>query len=446
MLREGMLTVHTSPPPHIPVLHPDTQKIIEFANEEEFSANYPPLSMYLFYVEAIILEQFDPRMVSNTIAARLSFSTLSVIANFIVAAGCFSIVRRLATPLAGAIAFVAVALGPPFILDSAHWGQTDTWVLAPLIWMVWAMLRQRWLTAGVLWGIALSIKPQGALLTPLWCAVFLLRPSWRVVVGIIIAPFILFLTGLPFTLGEGWAWLQRSYIDNLVHSYADTTLSAFNIWYVDLLICENDDAAGILLGLSKDLWGKLLFGTSILTLIALLLWRRERFPRSILAFTACLLLFSVILPTRVHERYIIMPLPFLIAATGFDRRLWWALAPLILAATFQISVLDWLGNSAAQWGYVEQKIHNQYEQYRRELPLEQFATLKPPPEMLAEIRPDYLKKRMESGDPIREWALTLLELLSAAGCAFVLGSWLLRKENRDMALVEENHQPSSPRE
>jgi hypothetical protein len=100
-------------------------------------------------------------------------------------------------------------------------------------------------------------------------------------------------------------------------------------------------------------------------------------------------------------------------------------APLLLAATCQITAPDWLTMRATQWYYHEHRIladiEKQYaalqeEMERGNLTPEQFAALPTPREQLAIDRESHRKQRWATGDPIREWALTLLSLSSTLVC------------------------------
>ena len=393
------------------------------------ACNYPPLAGYVLYAQMKALHALDPSLASNTVAARVIYALLSILGDCMVAAGCLAIVRRFATPLAGAIAFAVIMLAPPFIIDSARWTQTDSWVLAPLVWMLWAMTTRRWLTAGVLWGVALGLKTQAILVVPVWAFALLLRPQrLRIAAAALPAVGILLVAALPFIWHSGWKWFTQSYSGNLLEMYKYTTLKAFNVWYVDLLICDNLDAGALLLGLQKDTWGKLMFAAALVASGVLIFRRRRAHLAPLVIFAAALLLAAVMLPTRVHERYIILPLPFLVIAAMWRRRLWIALVPLIAAATVQMMALDWLGRTrgAGSWpdllaGTRSQRLADltrEYEQLRTVLSPEEFATLLPPEEQLERrCREAY---RHHRADVVAgEWALTVAELL-AAGTLFVL--------------------------
>jgi hypothetical protein len=437
MDREGLVALYDHPPELHVMWSPRMQEQRVVSPGEERICNYPPGTAYILYAKAKILKLLDDSLASNTPAARVIFSFASIVGDVLLAFGCFAVAGLWGNRLAAVLAFSVALLAPPFIVDSAHWGQTDSWVLAPAIWMLWAMLRKRWLAAGVFWGLALAFKTQGVLFTPIWLVALWIGPDRRRIVGgMFVAGGLLVLAGLPFMFHSGLAWLHRGFLHNLLHAYELTTLKAFNIWYVDLLLCENQDATVTLAGLEKDAWGKLLLLTSLAGTTALLLFRyRSRRPDVLLRFAAVLLLLVVMVPTRVHERYIVLPLPFLICIAALYRRLWWGLVPFLIAASFQITALDWLRVGADTWTtqktralaqkeHALAKLSQQYEELRNELPAEEFAVLPPPPQQfeqyLDQLRRDIGRARTEEREAPREWALTILAVLSATACLILV--------------------------
>ena len=135
------------------------------------------------------------------------------------------------------------------------------------------------------------------------------------------------------------------------------------------------------------------------------------------------------MPTRVHERYILMPLPFLIIAAGINRKMWLAVVPFIIVASFQITVLDWMRMGAHSWRYVVEKVEKQYAEMEQNLPAEELVKYPKPQEQAAIIRPEFVKDRWNTGDPVKEWTLTLAELLSATGCLIMIALALIKPES-----------------
>ncbi len=426
MDREGFVALYDHPPALHLMWSPRSGQRHVVSPGEERVCNYPPGTAYILYLDTKLLKLLDDTLASNTPAARVVFCAASMIGDVVLALGCFAIVGLSGRRMAAAVAFAVAILAPPLIVDSAHWGQTDSWVLAPAVWMVWAMMRKQWLAAGVLWGLALAFKTQGVLLAPVWLVALLLGPARRrIMAGAVVAGGVLVLAGLPFMFHSGLAWLHRGFLYNLLHAYKLTTLKAFNIWYVDLLLCENQDATVKLAGLAKDVWGKvlLLTGLGVTTLLLLTRYRSRR-PDVLLRFAAVLLLLVVLLPTRVHERYIVLPLPFLACTAALCRRLWWGLVPLLVAATFQITALDWLRFGADAWARHQTeaiaKLTREYDALREQLPPDEFATLPPPREQFErfrdQLREDVRRERAKRNVAPREWALTILEIVAAALC------------------------------
>ncbi len=456
MLESGVRSIYSGLPPACLMWDSRAMRAAPPSGEEQRICNYPPLAPPLLAAAARALRAVEGELVSNTRAARAIFAAPSFACDLLLAWGVWAIARRGARPVAAAVAFGTAVCAPPLILDSARWGQTDAWVLAPGVWMLWCMLERRWLVAGVLWGVALGLKTQGVLLAPIWMFAWLLGPQrGRIAAGAALAGAVLLLAGAPYLPVSGWAWLERGFADNLLHAYPQTTLKAFNIWYVDLLLTENDDATRTLLGVSKDAWGRVLLLGALLAAG----WRMWRFagqrnmpaPVSLdakrdlgtppdakrdsgrpptqgyehrecvlSAFAAAVLLLLVILPTRVHERYLVLCIPFLIVAAALRPQRWWGVVPLIVAATFQIAALEWVNMGAETWGYIVQRAERDYERLREVLPPEQFAEVPPPHEHLAAQRERFERERRESGTRGREWALTVLELCAAALCLWLL--------------------------
>ncbi len=349
--------------------------------------------------------------------------------------GCYAIVKHFRSGAAPLAALGAVMLVPPFWIDSVHWGQTDSWVLAPMVWMVWAILRRRWIGAGILWGIALGLKPQAILIGPLWLfALLLFRPRKRILLMAPIAGLILLLGSIPFMLHSGMKWFECSYYGNLVVKHNLTTLKAFNIWYVDLLLSGNPDVSQTWWGLSKDLWGKVFLAVA-LAVGGGLIWRRRNLGEvRLITFAAWLMLAVVIFPTRVHERYILLPLPFLIILGCLFSRLWIPLAGFILAACFQMTSLEWLRVPADAWPEVVKIVNWKYDDLRTMLPPEEFAHLPPPEVQLSQNdRPKFLADR-KPYIPL-EWTLTISELFIAA----ILFTMILRLPH--FPPLQENRRP-----
>lgn len=457
----GLVGIYTTPPDQrIKVRLSFGETFVHHGQGE--LVNYPPLGVYLIYLQGLLHRILDPELIANTAIARAVFDLFALVGDLLLAWGVWRTAGTAFGDREATVAFGVIYLIPPVWLDSCWWGQTDSWVLAPAVWIVWSLMRRRWLLAGALWGVGLALKPQAVLLAPVWAFVWLasLTPAWRrefggsssplkkgtggllghvrdpgerarlgasslfprasrwrdsvgIATGVVVAVAVVNFIALPFWLTSGDAWLQQSYLRNLLDEAPHTTLRAFNIWYVDLLLTLDTDVGRTLVGLTRDRWGQVLSVAGLLV-AAGMAWRcRYAIPHRILLFAGGMLLVAVMLPTRVHERYILMCLPFLVTAAAGWRRLWSGVAGLIVVACLQLTVYHWLPLGADAWSrrLKEDTISHHSK-----------ALAKTPPELLDQLptqdeavhmRFEFFREEQRRTAPM-EWAVTILALLSAS--------------------------------
>jgi hypothetical protein len=375
-----------------------TGQLTETVRPNAHACNYPPLSIYLFWLQGAVWHALDrhevtqqpaPRMaqfigstapvtsrVIDTRASRFADALPGLLFDFLLAAGVAMLVRAVRTPrrqpILEALAFAITILAPPIFLDSAFWNQADSWVAGLLVWCLVFLLRERFVVAGLFYGAALMTKPQAILLAPVFVYVFFaLRfmpgGTWRralgllktaaltlVVVAVIAAPFMVADARDQTNADGAWRWFKRSYLETIgAERYQYTTLSAFNLWWLDLLghgrpqqrgdIQRFLDANAPLFGLSKALVGRILLALGVVLAWVLCARKWRWSPQSWLACTFAVMLAAFALPTSVHERYVYYCLPFLIAL-AVHARIWIApLIALLLVATFEMTSFRWLG-------------------------------------------------------------------------------------------------------
>jgi len=377
---------------------PRSGRVGETVRLNAHACNYPPLSIYLFWLQGAVWHALDPREVTarpspalvrrfgvrgpvtsrvvDTPASRFADALPGIICDFLLAWGVAALVGRLRpkAPPGGRqlLAFFITLLAPPIFLDSAFWNQADSWVSCLLVWCLVFLLRERLPVAGLLYGAALMTKPQAILFAPVLLYIFAaLRfmpgGSWRralalwkaaaaalLVVALLAAPFVLHDARDPQNPDGALRWFKRSYLGTIGSArYNQTTLVAFNLWWLDLLAREAPAAPGELrrlLDADRPLLGvsKATFGKALLVLSIVLTWvlcarkwsfRSESWP--VCAFLV--LLAAFVLPTGVHERYVYYCLPFLIALAA-HRPAWSPpLLALLLVGTFEMTSFRWVG-------------------------------------------------------------------------------------------------------
>jgi len=427
----GLWTMYTTPPEReVRVVVSKGELFAHHGNGE--IANYPPLGIYLVYLEGLVHRWLDPTLIVNTALSRAVFDAFALVGDIVLAWGVWAIALVLFGARRAGIAFAVIYLMPPFWLDSCWWGQTDSWVIAPIVWTIWGMMQRRWLLAGAIWGLALSLKPQGILVAPIWACVWLatLTTAWRnetggakprdarhIVLAVFLGIVVLNLTALPFWCTSGHAWFYQSYVRNLLEEHPHTTLHAFNFWYVDLLLTYNADSTVAVAGISKDSWGKLLMLGGYVA-AAFLAWRtRLSVMHRVVVFAGLWFLVTVMLPTRVHERYILLCLPFLVIVAVGSSRWWPGVAGLIVMACLQVTAYHWLAVGADAWTrkYKDETIAY-YQNAVRETPPEHRHLLPATVDEALELRLPYFIQEQRPYRPY-EWGATVLALI-AAGLTF----------------------------
>jgi Gpi18-like mannosyltransferase len=373
--QEGLFRAYAAqPPPRLPPGQPvppgrylpdvqgqiwEANAFVPFTRQAVRQVNYPPLGLTLFWLQSSLLDAVAPGQPVNTFTSRLAMAMASVAAELLAAVAAFLIVRRLVGTNAGLLAAAACWLLPPMAMDSCFWGQTDAWFIAPALFTIWLMMSGRWLGAGTLAGMTLLLKPQGIFLGPIVLMAAALLPvatpgpalparlrRLGVAAGAALAAF--FAISLPWTIAGGKDWLELAYFKN-VGLYVETTMKAFNVWYLDALLHDYDATMALytkerVLGITKGAWGMLLAAASLIALAILHYRNRKRLPGALalVLFSGVWLWSAFVWPTEVHERYILYAVPVMVIASFAMKRLWPAAIVLIVIGSFELCHNVWL--------------------------------------------------------------------------------------------------------
>ncbi len=410
---EGVLSLYDHPPARQACRVWDDGKWKLVHRSLDRLCNYPPLSAYLLWGSGKVFVAVSDDRIINTTTSRAVFASWVIVGDFVLALGCASLVRFYGSRRAAWWAYVIALFAPPLWWDSVVWGQVDTVALAPAVWMIRAMVAKRWVWAGVAYGILAALKPQAILFIPVWgLAVLITKPFSKPLLSLLVAGVVLVLSSLPFTFHSGWTWFHSSYVANLVEAYKFTSMGAFNLWYVDLLLCDSLDSQALWHGVAKDTWGRglLIAGMALTFGWMLLRWRRD--PRSLLLWSSLVLLLVVMLPTRVHERYLLWMLPFAIASAMLWPRLWPGCLLLLVVATAQVTWPVWMKATPGQWPQRERRVTRRYMRTLAETPPAMRDQAPKLADVLKEPREKYRQERAQTEN--YEWLFTILGLLAAA--------------------------------
>lgn len=282
----------------------------------------------------------------------------------------FLLGRTLGGLSSGLGAAALYALNPAPIFLAAGWGQWDAVAVFILLVALWFQIHgaSQWSLPTLVY--AALIKPPLAALLPLFFIAALLqwrqackhrasphihpsshtsryRAPLRLGTGLIGSVLVVimvctpFSVGLPFSSGR-WSLVERVQYAADVHPY--TTVNAFNVWAVITAHALlpgpfiSDDGT-FLIGASFRTWGVGMTALLGVAIVLLMIWRWYG-EATLICATSALLLALFVLPTRMHERYLLPALAATALLTSLAPRLRWA---------FGVLSLGFLGNLV--WAY-----------------------------------------------------------------------------------------------
>lgn len=213
--------------------------------------------------------------------------------------------------LAGAYLFC-----PAVFINSAQWGQADSFCTAILLASVLLLYRESYLPSAILYGAAIACKPQMLIFAPLYlCFAIKQRKWWKLLLGIAAAFGAILLVALPFTTGSNFLWLLRKY-ESTLHYYNYYSVNAYNLWS---LLGWNWK------GLPPDGWGAAvtLAAPAAATLLCGLLVFLSKRKDALFACVPVLMAVMYLGGVKMHERYLFQVFLFLLLAFAFvpDKRL-----------------------------------------------------------------------------------------------------------------------------
>jgi Gpi18-like mannosyltransferase len=234
----------------------------------------------------------------------------------------FALARRFGSRWALPLA-ASYLLNPGIVFTSAYWGQADAVGAAFALAGVATLGRASPIFPAALLTVAALIKPQTApVMIP--AGLYLLRalarppegaPRWDLIASAAAAGMLtLVVVILPFGLNlPRLAGLLRSSLD--VYPYGSVV--AFNMWGTLQGFWVSDQIRW--LGVPLYVAGATAAAVA-LTAVAAWTWPRPS-SRAVVLAAAVALLATFVLPTRIHERYLLPAVPFFAVAAATDRRM-----------------------------------------------------------------------------------------------------------------------------
>lgn len=277
---------------------------------EDIFLDYPPGYLYvLVFLEKLRLLLGLPM---ESQAYSLLIKMPSILADLFCGGAALLLAQRKLGEKSALLLSGAYLFCPAVFLNSAQWGQADSFCTAILLGSLLLLCQERYIPSAVLYGLSIACKPQMFIFAPLYLFFALKRRRFGMLgLGVLLAVGTLLLTALPFTQDFNFLWLLERYQSTLNY-YSFYSVNAYNFWS---LIGWNWKAlpAG-LAGDALDLLG------AVIATVLCGVWVFRSKSRAVVFYCPALLMAAMYaFSVKMHERYLFPALLFLLLSFVFTR-------------------------------------------------------------------------------------------------------------------------------
>lgn len=277
---------------------------------EDIFLDYPPGYLYvLVFLEKLRLLLGLPM---ESQAYSLLIKMPSILADLFCGGAVLLLAQRKLGEKSALLLSGAYLFCPAVFLNSAQWGQADSFCTAILLGSLLLLCQERYIPSAVLYGLSIACKPQMFIFAPLYLFFALKRRRFGMLgLGVLLAVGTLLLTALPFTQDFNFLWLLERYQSTLDY-YSFYSVNAYNFWS---LIGWNWKAlpAG-LAGDALDLLG------AVIATVLCGVWVFRSKSRAVVFYCPALLMAAMYaFSVKMHERYLFPALLFLLLSFVFTR-------------------------------------------------------------------------------------------------------------------------------
>lgn len=277
---------------------------------EDIFLDYPPGYLYvLVFLEKLRLLLGLPM---ESQAYSLLIKMPSILADLLCGGAVLLLAQRKLGEKSALLLSGAYLFCPAVFLNSAQWGQADSFCTAILLGSLLLLYQERYIPSAVLYGLSIACKPQMFIFAPLYLFFALKRRRFGMLgLGVLLAVGTLLLTALPFTQDFNFLWLLERYQSTLDY-YSFFSVNAYNFWS---LIGWNWKAlpAG-LAGDALDLLG------AVIATVLCGVWVFRAKSRAVVFYCPALLMAAMYaFSVKMHERYLFPALLFLLLSFVFTQ-------------------------------------------------------------------------------------------------------------------------------
>ncbi|WP_322172704.1 glycosyltransferase family 39 protein [Acutalibacter caecimuris] len=239
----------------------------------------------------------------------------------------------------GALAVAAAYLFCPAVfVNSAQWGQADSFCTLILLASMLLLYREWYVPAGVVYGLAVICKPQMLVFAPLYLCFAIKRKKWLGLgLGVACALGAILLVATPFTHGFNYWWLVVKY-QSTMNYYDYYAVNACNFWTLISYNWRGLPGPGVHKALLT------LAAPVLATAACGVLMFRSRRKDAMFGAAPVLMGIVYIFSIKMHERYLFPAFLCMLIAFLFtrDKRMLRAYGLLTAANYLNVSYVLWL--------------------------------------------------------------------------------------------------------
>jgi Gpi18-like mannosyltransferase len=278
--------------------------------------DYPPAYLYVLKVTGYIYRLFYPDFKEHTYLFNFLIKFPGILADLLISLIIFLFLKRSFSFRIGLLAMVAYAFNPAVFFNSAWWGQVDSVSILMVLLAVLALVKERDSWAWGLLTIGILIKTQMVILLPIFILITWRRNGFRSFMKGVTASWLTFVVVLaPFFYFHKVDRIINVVL-NAVGEYPYLSMNAYNLWWLFSWGQGRwmPDTNLFLNFVSFRALGSILLGIFYVLLLRYL-FVREKDEQAL--FLSCALAFFAffMLPTEMHERYLLPVLPFLLLSS-----------------------------------------------------------------------------------------------------------------------------------
>lgn len=268
--------------------------------EEGYFADYPPGYLYILYVLSLIRGLFG--FAHGSGGETLLFKLPAILSDLVLG---WLIYRAGRKKLGSGMAVGLMLLflfNPAVLMDSAAWGQADSFFLVFLLLSILGASEQRFVRSAIFFALATLVKPQALIFTPVLLFAFYHHRAWKqLAAGALYGLGIFAVLAAPFFWNNGGIGGLVDLYKGTLSSYPYSTVNAFNLYALTDPLWASIDS--MWLGITYRAWG-FIFILAAVALAAYYSFKKDRKELSKSFFIGMVLITIVfVFGTKMHERY-----------------------------------------------------------------------------------------------------------------------------------------------